>query len=85
MNEDNTQECLPKKLVQILVYLWICLFNVGMDFGLLLKAERSFGLVILIPLFAVCIGLSIHFTKELVNFFKEHGMGKAVETSPEIV
>ena len=85
MNEDNTQEYLPKRLIQLMVYLWISLFNVGMDFGLLLKAQRNLGLVILIPLFAICIGLSIHWTKELLDFFREHGMGKVVEASPEIV
>ena len=56
-----------------------------MDFGFLLKADRNLGLVILIPLFAMFIGLSIHWTKELLKLFKEHSIGKVVEASPEIV
>ena len=85
MNENSTQEYMPKKLAQYLVYLWIALINVGVDFGLLLKANQSFGVVILIILFAVSILFSIYWTKELVNLFRENATGMVLEETPEII
>ena len=85
MNKNGEQESLPKRLVQCLVYLWIALINVGVDFGLLLKANRSTGIIILILLFTIAIGFSMYWTRELVNVFKKQSAVEAVETSPEIV
>lgn len=85
MSENIEQEYLPKRLIQCLVYLWIALINVGVDFGLLLKASQSTGVVILIFLFAVSIGFSIYWTRELVALFRKLSTVDIVQGSPEIV
>lgn len=85
MTESSRQELLPKRLVQCLVYLWIALINVGLDFGLLLKATQSIGVWILILLFAISIAMSIFWTKELVSLFRKQVVIDNLEGSPEIV
>lgn len=85
MGDNGGQDYLPKRLVQYLVYLWISLINVGMDFGFLLKATRSFGVLILLVLFTVSILLSIYWTKALVDLFREHGPAAVPAETPEIV
>lgn len=85
MSENGGQEYLPKKLTQYLVYLWIALINVGVDFGLLLKATRSIGMVILYVLLVISVLFSIYWTRELVSLFREQCTDDTVRGHPEII
>ena len=85
MIESAGQEYLPKKLVITLVGLWLALFNMGIDFGLLMKADRGFGVVILIAFLIVSLGFSIHFTRGLLDLFREQPGVLAPGGAPDIV
>ena len=85
MNEFGSQEYLPNKLVRYLVYLWIALINVGVDFGLLLKATRLTGVVILLTLFTIAVLFSIYWTRALVDLFRNLSGDEALGGRPEIV
>ena len=84
MTEVNGQEYLPKKLVQYLVLLWISLINVGVDFGLLMKATRPAGFLLIIFL-VIAIGFSVHFTRGLIGLFKAQQANRSQDRTPDIV
>ena len=85
MNESYEQELLPKKLVKMLIGLWLSLINVGIDFGLLMKAERSPAVILLVVVCVVAIGFSVHFTRELLDLFREQQGGQVPDRTPDIV
>lgn len=85
MNESNEQEFLPKKLVKTLIGLWLSLINVGLDFGLFMKAERSPAVILLIVVCICAIGFSVYFTRELLDLFREQQGIQAPDRTPDIV
>lgn len=85
MIESTAQEFLPKKLVINLAGLWLALISMGIDFGLLMKANLGIGVVILICFLLVALGFGIHFTRGLLDLFRSQHGNRATDGTPEIV
>lgn len=67
----ETKKTVPARLVRLLIFLWIAVANIGVDFGLLIQGPWREGKVVLLLFLMVAVGFAAYCTSGIVDLFRE--------------
>ena len=67
--EKNT--LIPMRLIKYLIGIWVAVFNIGLDIGLIRHGRWNTGKFILMIVVIIAIGAGVYWTKAIINLFRE--------------